>query len=108
MCSNCHRTVYFTVNFDYPVQTLDAAVRSPKSLRTLRAAVPLALARTGTDAARDLLLRRLKDGGGNTEARSARLLALGFFPDAALEAGGPRPSSISPSTSQRPRRPSRF
>jgi HEAT repeat protein len=74
------------------IDALTAAVRSPKGLRTLRAAVPLALARIGNDAARELLLRRLKEGGGNTEVRSARLLALGFFGDAALEAGGPRPS----------------
>jgi len=75
------------------VEPLRAALRSSKSIHTFRAAAPLALARIGTPEALALLLARLRSRVGGSHVKRARMLALGFFPQAALEPDGPEPSS---------------
>jgi len=71
------------------------AVRNTKNVDMLRAAVPLALARIRGADALDLLRAQLADVPANEPVASARLLALGFFPEAALsqEPGEVRPSA---------------
>ena len=75
------------------VEPLRSALRSSKSIHTLRAAAPLTLARLGTPEALTLLQERQRAGTGNFHVKAARLLALGFFPQAALEADRPLPSA---------------
>lgn len=69
------------------------AVRNPRNVDMLRAAVPLALARVRGPDALDFLREQLADQPANEPVSSARLLALGFFPDAALAPGEVRPSA---------------
>lgn len=74
------------------VPVLAEAVRSKATLSTLRAAAPLALARIGGPAAETELLSELSHRkGGQEPVRSARFLALGFFPRSARngETAGP-------------------
>lgn len=78
----------------HAVEPLRAALRSSKSIHTLRAAAPLALARIHTPEALTLLLERHRLGTGSYHVKAARLLALGFFPQAALEPDRPVPSAI--------------
>ena len=61
------------------------ALDSSSSLHTLRAAVPMALARIQTRAARDQLERQLKAAKEKKPARMAQLLSLGFYPVVALD-----------------------
>ncbi len=75
------------------IDPLRKALRSSKSIHTLRAAAPLMLARLGTPEALTLLRERVRGGNGSFRARAARLLALGFFPQAALEPDRPVPSA---------------
>jgi len=75
------------------VEPLRIALRSSKSIHMLRAAAPLMLARIRTPEALSLLSERLLSRAGNSQVRRARMLALGFFPRAALDADGPEPSS---------------
>lgn len=67
------------------VATLTGSLDTSRSLATLRVAAPLALARIRTDAARDLLLEQFDEQHENEPVRTAQLLALGFFPDAAVD-----------------------
>ncbi len=76
------------------VPQIRAALRSSKSLPTLRAAASLALARIRTPDAQALLVERLRADEGNVHVRSGRTLAMGFFPQLALENGGPAPSAL--------------
>jgi HEAT repeat protein len=74
------------------VEPFRAAVSTPKSMMMLKAAVPLALARIHTNEARDLLLERVHSSTAKEQpVRNAALLALGFFPESALDASGMRP-----------------
>jgi HEAT repeat protein len=77
----------------HAIDPLRSALRSSKSIHTLRAAAPLTLARIGTPEALTLLLERQRIGNGNYHVRSARLLAIGFFPQAALEPDRPLPAT---------------
>ncbi|MCE9638280.1 MAG: HEAT repeat domain-containing protein [Planctomycetes bacterium] len=67
------------------------ALAAPRVLEMLHAAVPFALARLRTQDAADVLRGQISDAGATEPVQSARLLALGFFPDAALAPGGAAP-----------------
>ena len=74
------------------VEPLRTALRSSKSIPTLRAAAPFALARIRTPEARTVLMESVRSRSGPAYVKSARLLALGFFPDAAVQPDRPEPS----------------
>ena len=70
------------------------ALRSSKNMLPVRAAVPLALALIRTPEAGSLLQARISAGEGNARVEGARLLALGFFPEAALRKASPEPAPL--------------
>lgn len=71
------------------------ALRNPApNQELLRPAAPLALAKLRTPEALALLRDQMKDTGASEAAVSARLLAIGFFPDAALTLTGDAPSPL--------------
>lgn len=69
------------------LDALRAASRTTKSMDMLKAAVPFAAAKIRTDEAREIVLERARQPGAREPVRSAALLALGFFPDAAIVSG---------------------
>lgn len=77
-----------------PKDPFRESLDNPHSLDLLRAAIPFALARMRSESALGLKLLReqLADGGAVEPVTAARLLALGFFPDAAVVQSGDRPA----------------
>ncbi len=75
------------------ISAFATALRTSKSIVMLRAAVPFALAKIATPAARDLLVERLRTETTNEPVRAAMLLSAGFFPDVALDPVGGRPGA---------------
>ncbi len=75
------------------VPVMRAAVRTTRTMDMLKAAVPFACAKIRTTEARDVVVERVRSAGAKEPVRSAALLALGFFPDAALDASGTRPGA---------------
>jgi len=73
------------------VDVFRAALKSPKSMDMFRAAAPFALAKIHSSEARDLIIDRLHEKGAKEPARTAALLSLGFFPEAALAGDPARP-----------------
>ena len=73
------------------VDVFRSAVKTTKSLDMLRAAVPFALAKIRTPEARDLVVERARATGLKEPAKSAGLLSLGFFPEAAMGPNGTSP-----------------
>lgn len=73
------------------VDVLRTAVKTPKTMDLLKAAVPFALAKIHTPEARDLVLERVRFPGQREPIRSAALLSLGFFPEAAMSPSGTTP-----------------
>lgn len=69
------------------------ALARTRELELLRAAVPLALAKLRDPSALALLREQLADGEASEAVTSARLLALGFFPEAALAQDAGRPAA---------------
>lgn len=69
-----------------------AALARPRELEMLRSAVPLALARLRSPEALDLLREQVRESGATELVSTARILALGFFPEAALGPDGQTPS----------------
>lgn len=69
-----------------------AVLKAPKSIEMVRAAIPAALAKLRTNEAREFLVERLRVPSSEA-VRNSEMLALGFFPEAALDANGTRPSA---------------
>jgi HEAT repeat protein len=73
------------------VDLFKTAVKTTKSLDMLRAAVPFALAKIRTPEAQALAVERARADKLKEPARSAGLLSLGFFPEAAMGPNGMSP-----------------
>jgi hypothetical protein len=73
------------------VDVLRAALKTTKSADMLKAAAPFALAKIRTPEARDLCVERASAKDLKEPAKSAGLLALGFFPESAMAPNGTSP-----------------